>query len=304
VILSTCMQQAYLYTRVSIQSSLPDTPNAKPQTSFSRAPPPREVYRLRVGQLLCQILLTRAQGNYLGGLDKNCHSKNVLCENGNTKKSESVRARFAFTCNSVRLLALRLALDREMDDFLSNNVRWLVAVPSAAYLWWFRDVAFALFLCAAIANAVVVKVLKKLLRQPRPPHSPHHGDSGMPSSHAASLFFFSSGGEFAEGSQLLLLHMTVAALALHRVRSGHHFVSQVVAGAALGGANGTLWRVSKDRCLRTLLALSGGAGRHGAIVQVSLLVIVIAGAAAVASVERRRQCKTRLVSLPDPHLEG
>ena len=60
----------------------------QPQTSFSRAPPPREVYRLSPGQLLCQTLLTRAQGNHLGTLYRKCPAKNVLCENGNKNKTE------------------------------------------------------------------------------------------------------------------------------------------------------------------------------------------------------------------------
>ena len=60
----------------------------QPQTSFSRAPPPRESLRLFPGQLLCQTLLTRAQGNQLGTLDEKGPSKNVRCEKGITKKSE------------------------------------------------------------------------------------------------------------------------------------------------------------------------------------------------------------------------
>ena len=56
----------------------------QPQTSFLRAPPPREVYRISPGQLLCQTLLTRAPGNHLGTLHRNNHSKNALCENGST----------------------------------------------------------------------------------------------------------------------------------------------------------------------------------------------------------------------------
>ena len=47
-----------------------------------------KVYRISSGQLLCQTLLTRAQGNQLGTFEENSPSKNVLCENGNNKKSE------------------------------------------------------------------------------------------------------------------------------------------------------------------------------------------------------------------------
>ena len=63
-------------------------------------------------------------------------------------------------------------------------------MPAAAYLWYSRSLSMALFLAAAIVNALAVKALKRLLAQPRPAASPEQGDYGMPSSHAASLFFF------------------------------------------------------------------------------------------------------------------
>ena len=44
----------------------------------------RQVYRLFPRHLLCQILLTRAQGTCLEESYGNNHSKNVLCSNGNT----------------------------------------------------------------------------------------------------------------------------------------------------------------------------------------------------------------------------
>ena len=44
----------------------------------------RQVYRLTAGQLLCQILLTRAQRTCLGESYTKIPAKNVLCSNGNT----------------------------------------------------------------------------------------------------------------------------------------------------------------------------------------------------------------------------
>ena len=182
--------------------------------------------------------------------------------------------------------------DVSLDAWLSAYTRWLVSIPSALYVWWFRDVRFALFLCAAVANALVCKVLKALLRQPRPASSPHHGDNGMPSSHAASLFFFSAGGGFAPGGswRCAMLHVIAAALALHRVRSGHHYLAQVAVGAALGAASGLLWRASEERCLRAALALSGDMGQHETLASALLLFLLFAlGAATVASVERSKK---------------
>ena len=62
----------------------------QPQTSFSRAPPPREVYRISSGQLLCQTLLTRAQGNHLGTLDGK-HSSFMSYAKTVTIKSQKVK---------------------------------------------------------------------------------------------------------------------------------------------------------------------------------------------------------------------
>ena len=49
----------------------------------------RQLYRLSSGQLLCQILLTRAQGTCLGESYRKPPAKNVLCSNGNTKNTKT-----------------------------------------------------------------------------------------------------------------------------------------------------------------------------------------------------------------------
>ena len=50
----------------------------------------RQVYRLSSRQLLCQILLTRAQGTCLEESYGNYPAKNVLCSNGNTKSTKTL----------------------------------------------------------------------------------------------------------------------------------------------------------------------------------------------------------------------
>lgn len=47
------------------------------------------------------------------------------------------------------------------------------------------------YVVAAMGNAVFSKVLKKLIREPRPPNSPKKGH-GMPSSHAQSIYYFAT----------------------------------------------------------------------------------------------------------------
>jgi dolichyldiphosphatase len=47
------------------------------------------------------------------------------------------------------------------------------------------------YVVAAMGNAVLSKVLKKIIREPRPANSPKKGH-GMPSSHAQSIYYFAA----------------------------------------------------------------------------------------------------------------
>ena len=66
-----------------------DTPNRKRHFRERRRRGKGEVYRLSSGQLLCQILLTRAQGTCWGQSFRKGPAKNVLCSNGNTKNTKT-----------------------------------------------------------------------------------------------------------------------------------------------------------------------------------------------------------------------
>jgi dolichyldiphosphatase len=47
------------------------------------------------------------------------------------------------------------------------------------------------YVLGAMGNAVLSKVLKKIIREPRPANSPKKGH-GMPSSHAQSIYYFAA----------------------------------------------------------------------------------------------------------------
>lgn len=74
---------------------------------------------------------------------------------------------------------------------LAKNTRWLVAGSAAAVLLLRRDAVSISCIAGAIANAIMSKVLKRVLNQERP-EGAAVSDPGMPSSHAMSLFFFAS----------------------------------------------------------------------------------------------------------------
>jgi len=115
------------------------------------------------------------------------------------------------------------------------------------------------FFAGSIINAIIGKILKRVLNQDRPNdlHSEiklKPGDKGMPSSHATSLGFI---GTFTSLKlwgcsadliplpvqlciQILLLAYCVSSL-LYRVKVNLHTEQQVYVGAALGTCFGLIW---------------------------------------------------------------
>ena len=102
-----------------------------------------------------------------------------------------------------------------MQENLARHTRWIVAGSVAIALLWRRDaisltlmVVFFIFSVVlstlsmnpwspilsqigAIGNALLSKILKRVLKEDRPVGAPV-SDPGMPSSHAMSLFFFAA----------------------------------------------------------------------------------------------------------------
>ena len=179
-------------------------------------------------------------------------------------------------------------------------------MPAAAYLWYSRSLSMALFLAAAIFNALAVKTVKRLVAQPRPAASPEQGDYGMPSSHAASLFFFAIAlpdsalkGETSAtattiatmGSLRVCLAILAGALSLHRVHGGYHTTPQVIPGGIWGAACAVAWNgiaadayefaASRQQIKRA------GTTQTGMPMQAMLCaVILLVGALIVGSIER------------------
>ena len=74
---------------------------------------------------------------------------------------------------------------------LSSLLETKVFVSGATFLVlaYKRDVQSAAFLLGAVSNALLSKILKRLINASRP-QGAQLSDPGMPSSHAQSLFFF------------------------------------------------------------------------------------------------------------------
>ena len=90
--------------------------------------------------------------------------------------------------SSVRAVAHTVTVSTSCRNM---ETRWVVSVCAALTLAYRRDAASALCIVGAVLNALLSKVLKRVLNMSRPTGA-RLADPGMPSSHAQSLFFFAS----------------------------------------------------------------------------------------------------------------
>lgn len=127
----------------------------------------------------------------------------------------------------------------------------LVSVTFFTVLAYKRDAFMLSFFIGSICNAVLGKVLKRILNQERPRLDDNDDDDdgrqrptdkGMPSSHAMSLGFICTLTALTIPYTALPLVAFVVASLYYRVQTKLHTVEQVTVGLALGSTNGYLWR--------------------------------------------------------------
>lgn len=105
----------------------------------------------------------------------------------------------------------------------------------------------AYYVAGAMLNGILSKVLKRIIREPRPVGSRKKG-YGMPSSHACSLFFFSAALLANARARSHVISPLVGIVALiysvvassYRVSSRLHTAAQTVVGALVGTTSGLL----------------------------------------------------------------
>lgn len=130
----------------------------------------------------------------------------------------------------------------------ADLTKWTVCALVGGMLLYNRNTTSVLYVTGAGLNSLAGKLLKKVIKQPRP--TALKADPGMPSSHATSLSFLALLGAvhfWVRGGVLWQWGLVgggvaMAAVASHwRVGAGYHTAGQVVAGWLLGGVDAAVW---------------------------------------------------------------
>jgi membrane-associated phospholipid phosphatase len=91
---------------------------------------------------------------------------------------------------------------------------------------------------------VVVKILKKIIQQPRPVGKALGGTYGMPSSRAATIFFLITCIllflKYPTPSTIIIMVIVAVSLCIAKYLSRDHTIKQLVVGAGIGVAMGYL----------------------------------------------------------------
>lgn len=141
-------------------------------------------------------------------------------------------------------------------NIIGTSAKEVVSATAAAVVIKSSTNAPLYYVTAGVANAVLSKVLKNVIRQPRPGAVFKSDGWGMPSSHAQSLFYFTAivalnaerlvgtgPGLAAIGSaaQQVTAGLTLYALVAStwRVSSRKHSALQTIVGALVGATVGT-----------------------------------------------------------------
>ncbi|ORX58072.1 PAP2-domain-containing protein [Hesseltinella vesiculosa] len=131
-----------------------------------------------------------------------------------------------------------------MNGLLSILASTKVWFASLVFLLcvYYRSIQLIYFTFGACCTAVVGKVLKRLLKQPRP-----YGQKGygMPSTHSQVMMFFACYSQYwqPESFEWAVLAMSVFAVlvAWSRVHLRYHTLAQVLVGSVIGGFLGLVW---------------------------------------------------------------
>ena len=186
----------------------------------------------------------------------------------------------------------------EMVDWIKiigKSNTWIVSAIFFVTFAIQRDAFIISFWIGSIMNAILSKVLKKILNIERPTEYWNNADiklkpsdKGMPSNHAMSLGFIGSFTIlFTQSPISITLILPYVFLSLwYRIRAGLHTTDQVVVGWTLGTLHATLWYTFIQSPLMTFLS-QHILPSNGIMPIPFLLIPLLVGVAIIGSFERR-----------------
>ena len=122
---------------------------------------------------------------------------------------------------------------------LGKSTKSVVTSAAITSILYSRTLKPFYYVAMGVVNAFLSKLLKQLIRQPRPTQNsnPVVTEYGMPSSHAQSLFYFTTViiANFRSNSMLISSVLMYSILAASwRVNSGLHSLEQTIFGSLAG----------------------------------------------------------------------
>ncbi|KAF8798011.1 hypothetical protein BYT27DRAFT_7203706 [Phlegmacium glaucopus] len=152
-----------------------------------------------------------------------------------------------------------------------EKVNFTIPALTACFILYTRVCAGVVyFTTGAVLCSISVKLVKRIIRQPRPPNLPGRKSKvsyGMPSTHSATISYYAayiflgclylpvhptlpSGLAIRILPPLIILPCAISVI-MSRVWLGHHTMPQVVAGISYGVAYASVWFVLWTRGLNS-----------------------------------------------------
>lgn len=124
-------------------------------------------------------------------------------------------------------------------------VKWVVSGTLGFLLLYHRNGFWLSIVIGALSNGLLVKILKRLFKIPRPKGS-DKTDPGMPSSHAHMLSYFASMAFFSNADPLItgFLFLFSIFVSFLRIRRGIHNLEQCTVGLITGFLGAVIWSYS------------------------------------------------------------
>ncbi|KAL7558090.1 hypothetical protein ACA910_020042 [Epithemia clementina (nom. ined.)] len=161
-----------------------------------------------------------------------------------------------------------------------------------AALVWKRNGFMAAFFLGSIGNAILGKILKKMIQQTRPPDMVvsalrlKPSDGGMPSSHAMSLGFIGTFILLHQPYWFVPIFILTATSLLYRVQVRLHSWDQIAVGLVVGSTNAMFYYTFAESSVIEFLNQTI-MNKQGLLPYPFLIVPTVVGAAVVGSLERR-----------------